>query len=104
MLEFATHSPGSVRASDITDYYSQEFAFNKDLELWNGKTKLPDDRLVGKMKSLLLKPAVPAHQQLASPGKEHHVPPFLTPREAYDLGMRSQPAWHGKLPHITQYS
>ena len=99
MLEFVTRFPRSIRAHNITDHYFQPFAFGKPLELWHGDTKLDCDRLVGRMKNLLLKSATPpAHHQLCSPEKSPpEVPPFLTPREAYDLGMRCQPAWHGKL-------
>lgn len=52
---------------------------------------------------LLLKEAidVPAHHQPCSPGKTPKTPTYLTPREAYDLGLRSPPAWHGKLQNLT---
>ena len=98
MLEYTTLSPGSVTAADITEWYS-EFSYKKPLTLWHKNTKLNDDRLVGKMKGLVMKEAEdkePAHHQLCSPGKTPEVPAFLTPREAYEVGMRSTPTWTGK--------
>lgn len=98
ILEYDTHSPGRVRAEDICDYYS-EFAFNKPLELWHKGKRMSDDRLVGQLKGLLMMPAaIPAHHQLCSPGKSPQITSYLTPREVYELGMRSQPSWHGELP------
>ena len=98
MLEFVTRNPRSIRAEDVTDYCSQPYSFGKPMELWHGNTKLDGDRLIGRMKNLLLKIATPpAHHQLCSPEKSPEVPAYLTPREAYDLGMRSPPAWRGKL-------
>ena len=88
MLEFVTQSPRSIRAEDITEYYSQPYSFGKPLELRHGNTRLDSDRVVRRMKNLLLKNATPpAHHQLCSPEKSPEVPSFLTPREAYDLGM-----------------
>ena len=54
MLEYTTLSPGSVTAADITEWYS-EFSYKKPLTLWHKNTKLNDDRLVGKMKGLVMK-------------------------------------------------
>ena len=98
MLEFVTLTPGSIRAGDIIEYYSQ--SINMPLELWHKNQKLDEDRLVSRMKGLTLKnAAVPAHHQLSSPGKpcSPEPPYFLSPREAYELRMRSPPAWHNKL-------
>ena len=39
---------------------------------------------------------VPAHHQLCSPGATAVEAPYLTPREAYELGMRSPPMWQSK--------
>ena len=108
MLEYVTRTPRSIRAEDIIDYYSHRLAFGKPLELWHKRTKLDGDRLVGRMQGLIMKEAeaqAPAHHQPCSPGECPEIPPYPTPREAYDLGMRSQPAWHGKLPpHCTSPS
>ena len=82
MLEFVTLTPGSIRAGDLIDYYSQPESINKPLELWHKNQKLDEDRLVGRMKCLTLKDAaVPAHHQLSSPGKPCSPEPlhFLSP-------------------------
>ena len=95
MLEYVTRTPRSIRAEDIIDYYSHGLAFGKPLELWHKKTKLDGDRL---MQGLIMKEAQAEAPAQCSPGECPEIPPYLAPREAYDLGMRSQPAWHGKLP------
>ena len=48
------------------------------------------------MKSPGCSPVKPAHHQMASPGQSAEPNPFLTPREAYELGLRSEPAWNGE--------
>ena len=86
----------SVTAFDIMDYYSD--ISPDSLELWHKNKKLEDDQCVGKLKGLVLMNAkVPPHHQLCSPGKTLAVPLFLTPHEAYEVGMQSPPMWNGKL-------
>ena len=41
------------------------------------------------------KKVTPAHHRMSSPGAIPIAAPYLTPREVYELGMRSEPAWHG---------
>ena len=66
---------------------------------------------MGRCKKLMLKMVVqpltstpaketPPHHQVCRPGKTVEDAPFLRPKEAYELGMRIPPAWHGKGCHI----
>ena len=65
-----------------------------------------------RMKNLTLKPAEsletpfssppttplkkpPAHHQMRSPGAKPVKAAYLTPREAYEMGILSPPMWHG---------